>query len=236
MFLLLSKLYGSSPSDHPALAQLIKERVILDKIEPMETKLMQEVDIILKKAVDPSSSQVQKDATTAAPSFDFIALDPTIPDETQKHKEEELSDEDDDKAIDNLKAEAKHRESLLPSLARKKKEALERRLSEMSATRELMRFHSNEAEEEDIGVLRPDGAIDEELQHEIDEIEETNMRRLSKKKRRELEKKYEMKKSRRGGDVKESDDILEGIETFGKLASKLAKFSQQDADHDGIEE
>ncbi|GKT28250.1 hypothetical protein ADUPG1_000537, partial [Aduncisulcus paluster] len=101
---------------------------------------------------------------------------------------------------------------------------------------ELMRFHSNEAEEEDIGVLRPDGAIDEELQHEIDEIEETNMRRLSKKKRRELEKKYEMKKSRRGGDVKESDDILEGIETFGKLASKLAKFSQQDADHDGIEE
>merc|ERR1712137_963865 len=168
-FYMLMKAEGKQVRDHPVISQLVKLRLLLDKIKPIDQKLHYQVQKLLKMSESGQVDEVTSEALQHRPNLDA------------------LDDDEEEAAGDSVYKIKKVAPTVYQTESKDEKKDRQRKLKTGTAMTDFIREEFSEAPQEISFTGRP--KMTKEQKQEVD-FEEDNFMRLTRqaKARRKQEK------------------------------------------------
>eukprot|EP01126_Amoeba_proteus_P013828 TRINITY_DN1593_c0_g1_i15.p1 TRINITY_DN1593_c0_g1~~TRINITY_DN1593_c0_g1_i15.p1 ORF type:complete len:286 (-),score=99.15 TRINITY_DN1593_c0_g1_i15:144-1001(-) len=238
-YFMILKTQGKDVEGHPVIEELIRSRVILEKLRPLDTKLKYQIEKLLKLANESKISDVQGAIKHIDPKLRHV---PQI--SSFMNVEEEEEDENEVKDKSEQKYVPPKREAVIYEEANEKKakekERQRKRASGSRMAKMLLEEYGDTPFEENFG-----GSKDPFAEHEKRENEEYTTHEeeyFVRLDRRSLHKKQQARRKKvgpTGADFLvglEDWNTLLGVEDDEDLSSVRTKQRSQNSDKDDIEE
>jgi len=211
-YYMLLKTKGQPVADHPVLKELLRTRILIEKIKPLDNKLQYQIEKLLKMAnqhVDPEVAFKNIDTKLRAGPNLKAFLKP-------KEEGEEAQDPS-EQPYQISKNRSTHYEDRKEKKQKEQERALKRAANSRMA-KFVNEMVGEEPEEQDLDISKDLLGHKKKTQdEEVTEYEETYFTRLD---RRAMEKKEKSQKGARGrGKNQDYDDVLGGLEDFATFSA-----------------